>query len=81
MKEDIYYQLHLERDLRGKKVAIIGYHNQDAMDFARFLRDNNIDVIVGLRIEDDRWQNVKQDGFEVFTIWEAVQLSDVAQVW
>jgi ketol-acid reductoisomerase len=81
MKEDIYSLLQLEKELRGKKVAIIGYHSQDAMDFARFLRDNNIDVIVGLRIEDDRWQKVKQDGFEVYTIWEAVKLSDVAQVW
>jgi ketol-acid reductoisomerase len=65
----------------GKTVAILGYRNNGGQQQAQSLRDKGIRVVIGLRQEDEYWNQAKLDGFDVFVIWEAVEQADIAQVW
>lgn len=69
------------KQLQDKTIAIIGYQSKEGMSFAHFLRKQGLQVIIGLGDDDDNWKIAQEDGFEVFTIWDAVHKSDVAQVW
>ncbi|WCK52309.1 hypothetical protein PP175_12635 [Aneurinibacillus sp. Ricciae_BoGa-3] len=66
--------------LRDKKIAILGY-NANGETFARLLRDNDIEVVIGLRKVDEVWSRAEHDGFRVLTLWDAVQAADIIQVW
>lgn len=66
---------------RGKTVAILGYQENGGQERAFFLRDNGIDVVIGLRVGDENWELAKKDGFKVMPVWEATEISQVAQVW
>lgn len=66
--------------LIGKRVAILGY-SSGGKSFAEELRKHHIPVVIGLRPVDDEWSLAKQDGFEVRTLWEAVEAADIIQVW
>ncbi|WP_134704167.1 hypothetical protein [Ammoniphilus sp. YIM 78166] len=66
--------------LTGKRVAILGY-STGGKSFAEELRNQQISVIIGLRPVDDEWSLAEQDGFEVRTLWEAVEAADIIQVW
>ncbi|GAX91351.1 NAD(P)-dependent oxidoreductase [Effusibacillus lacus] len=63
----------------GKTVAILGYDSTGQKQ-AKKLRDIGIRVIVGVR---EGWNQdlAKQDGFEVYNLYEAVQQADIVQVW
>jgi ketol-acid reductoisomerase len=65
--------------LIGKTVAVLGHDNQGA-EHAQKLRECGIRVVVALR-EGTNWEGWREDGFEVVTVWEAVDIADVIQVW
>jgi ketol-acid reductoisomerase len=64
--------------LRGKTIAIIGYGSQGHAQ-AQNLRDSGLHVIIGLR-QGKSWETAKNDGFEVYTVDEAVRRADVVQI-
>ncbi|MCS4486975.1 ketol-acid reductoisomerase [Staphylococcus americanisciuri] len=75
----VYYDNSVEQDvLQGKKVAIIGYGSQGHAH-AQNLKDNGYDVIVGIR-PGRSFDQAKEDGFDVFTVAEAVKQADVVMV-
>jgi ketol-acid reductoisomerase len=61
--------------IEGKKIAILGYGNQGRAQ-ALNLRDSGITVSVGSRAGKSA-DLAKEDGFEVFSFFEAVKRSDV----
>ncbi|OLN22246.1 hypothetical protein BTO30_10890 [Domibacillus antri] len=64
---------------RNKTVAIIGYDEQ-GYQHAKKLRELNAEVLVVLRdgTEEAHW---KKEGFEVISVWEAVDRATILQVW
>ena len=75
----MYYDQDLTLDgLQGKKVAIIGYGSQGHAH-AQNLRDNGIEVVVGLR-EGRSWQQAEEDGFKVYSVGEATQQADIVMI-
>lgn len=65
----------------NKTVAILGYQDNGGQQRAKLLRRLGIDVVIGLRIGDDNWKLAERDGFTVLPVWQAAELSQVAQVW
>ncbi|MFH0778449.1 MAG: ketol-acid reductoisomerase [Candidatus Eisenbacteria bacterium] len=66
-----YLESDCERSLLGgKRVAVIGYGNQGRAQ-ALNLRDNGLDVIVGLREKSPSLASVRSDGFSSVSIEEA----------
>lgn len=66
--------------LKGKKVAILGY-DEAAREEIKFLLANGVEVVVGLRKADDQWGIVEKDGYIVKTLEQAVEISEIIQVW
>jgi len=69
--KDINYNL-----LQSKTIAIIGYGNQGKAQ-ALNLKDSSINVIIALRANSKSIKLAQSDGFEVFSIPKAIQLSDI----
>ena len=74
-------KMYYEKDcdlgkLDGKKIAIVGYGSQGHAH-ALNLRDSGCDVIIGLRKGGKSWPVAEKDGFEVYTVAEAVQKADI----
>lgn len=67
--------------LKGKTVAVLGYGIQGGPQ-ALCMRDNGINVIVGAgsRKQFSDWDRAEKDGFEVYTIEEAVRKADIVHV-
>lgn len=63
---------------KGKTVAVIGYGNQGRGQSLN-LRDSGVTVIIGLR-PGKSWQKASEDGFQVFSISEAVKRADLVQI-
>lgn len=61
--------------IKGKTVSIIGYGNQGRSQ-ALNLKDSGINVIIG-NIKDEYSDKAKKDGFQVYSISEAVKNSQV----
>ena len=63
----------------GKTIAIIGY-DEKGYQHAKTLRNHNIEILVVLRegTSDEHWRN---EGFEVVSVWEAVDRAHILQVW
>ncbi len=75
----VYYEKDVMVNvLKGKKVAIVGYGSQGHAH-AQNLRDNNFDVVVGLR-KGKSWEKAKEDGFSVYSVAEAAAMADVVMV-
>ena len=72
--KDITYNL-----LKSKTISIIGYGNQGRAQ-ALNLKDSKNNVIIGLRENSKSKKLAKSDGFEVFSIPKAVELSDVISI-
>ena len=66
------------RTLEGKTIAVIGYGSQGRGQ-ALNLRDSGCRVIIGLR-PGGSWQRASEDGFEVYSVAEAVKRADVIQI-
>lgn len=64
--------------LQGKTIAIIGYGSQGHAH-AQNLRDSGYKVIIGLR-KGGSWDKAVADGFEVYSVKEAVEQADVIQI-
>jgi ketol-acid reductoisomerase len=64
--------------LKEKTIAVIGYGSQGHAQ-AQNLRDSGLKVIIGLR-QGRSWEKAQNDGFEVFTVEEAVKRADVVQI-
>jgi len=62
-------------DLKGKVIAIIGYGNQGRAQ-ALNLRDSGLNVIIGNR-KDEYRKIAEKDGFEIHTISDAIQKSNI----
>lgn len=65
--------------LRGKKIAVLGYGSQGRAQ-ALNLRDNGLEVIVGLRQTSLSVEKVKEDGLQVMTVSEATKACDVIHI-
>ncbi|MEM3754260.1 MAG: ketol-acid reductoisomerase [Candidatus Bathyarchaeia archaeon] len=61
--------------LKGKTIGIIGYGNQGRAQ-ALNMRDSGCNVIIGNRF-DEYAKKAREDGFDVFSIEEAVKKSDI----
>tara|TARA_B110000467_G_scaffold44810_1_gene41067 strand:- start:946 stop:1959 length:1014 start_codon:yes stop_codon:yes gene_type:complete len=84
LNKDLLKDLYFEKDadislIQKKKVAIIGYGNQGRAQ-ALNLRDSGVSVIVGARESGCSEQNAKDDGFNVFSIENAVSRVDVIAI-
>ncbi|WP_042345532.1 ketol-acid reductoisomerase [Bacillus massiliigorillae] len=64
--------------LQGKTIAIVGYGSQGHAH-AQNLRDSGYKVIIGLR-KGGSWDKAVADGFEVYSVKEAVEQADVIQI-
>jgi ketol-acid reductoisomerase len=62
----------------GKRVAVVGYGSQGHAH-AQNLRESGVDVVVGLR-QGKSWEKAEHDGFDVKTVSEAVEQSDVVMI-
>ena len=65
--------------LRGKKIAVLGYGSQGRAQ-ALNLRDNGLEVIVGLRQTSLSVEKAKEDGLQVMTVSEATKACDVIHI-
>ncbi len=65
--------------LKNKKIAVLGYGSQGHSQ-AQNLKDSGLDVIVGLHRESKSWDQVMEDGLQVFTVSEAAEAADVIQI-
>ncbi|MDD1678723.1 MAG: ketol-acid reductoisomerase [Methanomicrobiales archaeon] len=63
---------------KGKTVAVIGYGSQGRGQSLN-LRDSGITVIIGLR-PGKSWQKASEEGFQVFSVSEAVKRADIVQI-
>ncbi|WP_185805363.1 hypothetical protein [Bacillus canaveralius] len=73
-------QLQIPDYLYGKTIAILGY-SSEGQEFARLLKHHDIPVVIGLRPVDDLWADAVRDGFDVKSLWEAVEAAQIIQVW
>jgi ketol-acid reductoisomerase len=79
MAVKMYYENDADLSvLQGKTIAVIGYGSQGHAQ-AQNLRDSGLHVIIGLR-QGKSWESAKNDGFEVYTVDEAVRRADLVQI-
>ncbi len=67
------------KELRGKKVAIIGYGSQGHAH-ALNLRDSGVDVVVGLPADSRSRAKAKAEGLTVLTPAEAAKAADIVMI-
>jgi ketol-acid reductoisomerase len=76
----IYYDKDADlKDLRGKKIAIIGYGSQGHAQ-AQNLRDSGLNVTVAELKDTENYQFAVKDGFKPVTASEASKQSDLIQI-
>lgn len=72
----MYYEQDADLNfLKGKTIGVIGYGNQGRAQ-ALNLRDSGLEVVIGVRADETREQAIGE-GFDVFTIQEAVTRAQV----
>ena len=76
----VYYNedCNLEK-LKGKKITVLGYGSQGHAHSLN-LKDNGMDVTVGLRLGSPSWKKAEEAGFTVKQTSEAVKDADVVMV-
>ncbi len=76
----VYYEQDASLDvLQNKKIAVLGFGSQGHAH-ALNLKDNGMNVCVGLRKDSQRWNKAKNLGLEVKTVAEASEWADVIMV-
>jgi ketol-acid reductoisomerase len=76
----IYYDKDANlKDLKGKKIAIIGYGSQGHAQ-AQNLRDSGLDVIVSQRKGGENYELALRHGFKPITANEAARQADLIQI-
>jgi len=79
MAVKMYYEQDANMSaLQGKTIAVIGYGSQGHAQ-SQNLRDSGLKVIIGLR-PGKSFEKAKNDGFEVYSVGEAVRQADVVQI-
>jgi ketol-acid reductoisomerase len=77
---NIYYDSDADLSLLdNKKVAVIGYGSQGHAH-ALNMKDNGVDVRVGLHEGSKSWDKVKEDGLPVMTVAEAAKEADIIMI-
>ena len=75
----MYYDADADlKNLKGKRIAIIGYGSQGHAQ-AQNLKDSGLDVIIGLR-KGRSWDQAVKDGFEVLKVKEASNEAHIIQI-
>jgi ketol-acid reductoisomerase len=75
----VYYDKDADlQQIKGKKVAIIGYGSQGHAH-ALNLKESGVNVIVGLR-EGSSWRKAEQGGLKVMPVADAVKAADVVMI-
>ncbi|MBM4278021.1 MAG: ketol-acid reductoisomerase [Deltaproteobacteria bacterium] len=76
----IYYDKDADlKDLKGKKIAIIGYGSQGHAQ-AQNLRDSSLDVIVSQRKGGENYELALRHGFKPVSANEAARQADLIQI-
>jgi len=76
---NIYYDKDADlQQIKGKKVAIIGYGSQGHAH-ALNLKESGVNVVVGLR-EGSSWRKAEQSGLKVMPVADAVKAADVVMI-
>jgi ketol-acid reductoisomerase len=76
----MYYDKDTTLDVfKGKKVAVLGYGSQGHAHAAN-LKDNGVDVVVGLYDGSKSWKKAEEDGFTVKTVADATAEAQVVMV-
>lgn len=76
----IYYDKDADlKDLKGKKIAIIGYGSQGHAQ-AQNLRDSGLDVIVSQRKGGENYEIALRHGFKPVSASEAARQADLIQI-
>lgn len=76
----IYYDRDADlKDLKGKKIAIIGYGSQGHAQ-AQNLRDSGLDVIVSQRKGGENYELALKHGFKPVPAAEAAKVADLIQI-
>ena len=65
--------------LERKTIAVIGYGSQGTAQ-AKCMTDSGLEVILGVRGGGESWKRGKSDGFEVYSISDAVKRGDVIHI-
>ncbi|MBN2287006.1 MAG: ketol-acid reductoisomerase [Tissierellales bacterium] len=65
--------------LEGKKVAVIGYGSQGHAH-ALNMKENGVDVVVGLYEGSKSWKKAEADGLTVMAVADAAKLADVVMI-
>ena len=80
MSLNVYYDKDCDLSLiKSKKVAMIGFGSQGHAH-AENLRDNGVEVVVGLKKGGNSWKKAEAKGFDVFEVSEAVKGADVVMI-
>ena len=80
MSLNVYYDKDCDLSLiKSKKVAMIGFGSQGHAH-AENLRDNGVEVVVGLKKGGSSWKKAEAKGFDVFEVGEAVKGADVVMI-
>jgi len=76
----MYYEDECNLDnLKGKTVAIIGYGSQGHAH-ALNLKENGVDVVVGLYLGSKSWAKAEEAGLTVLTAAEAAKKADIIMI-
>ncbi len=76
----VYYDADADLNLlKGKRVAVIGYGSQGHAHSLN-LKDNGVDVMVGLYKGSRSWEKAEQNGLKVATVEEATVAADFVMV-
>ncbi len=80
MSLNVYYDKDCDLSIiKSKKVAMVGFGSQGHAH-AENLRDNGVDVVVGLKKGGKSWKKAEAKGFDVFEVSEAVKDADVVMI-
>ena len=76
----MYYEQECSlENLKGKKVAVIGYGSQGHAH-ALNLHESGVDVIVGLYVGSKSWAKAEEAGLTVMTAAEAAKAADIIMI-
>lgn len=75
----VYYDADCNLNkLVGKKITVLGYGSYDMATLN--LKENGMDVTIGLRADSKSWQTAEEAGFAVEETAEAVKNADVVMI-
>lgn len=76
----VYYDTDVSLNpLKDKTIGVIGYGSQGHAQ-AQTMRDSGLNVVLGLRPEGKSWNRAKKDGFEVCSVSDAAEKSDIVHM-